>query len=114
MKTSVVVTSALAAALALSIGACSQRAPAPAGSAQAGTMMEKDEMAMEKEAMADEAQVAEAEQCFGVARAGHNDCKAGAHACAGQSTVDGDPASFVMVPAGSCEKLVGGSLTPQA
>jgi uncharacterized membrane protein len=69
---------------------------------------------MEKAQMADEAQMAETEQCFGVARAGKNDCKAGTHSCAGHSTVDGDPASFVLVPAGSCEKLVGGSETPQA
>jgi len=55
---------------------------------------------------------AETEMCFGVAKAGGNDCKSGSHACAGHSTVDRDPASFVVVPAGTCEKLVGGSLTP--
>jgi uncharacterized membrane protein len=67
-----------------------------------------------KPAMAEQAQMAETEPCFGVARAGHNDCKTATHACAGHSTVDADPASFVLVPAGSCEKLVGGSLMPQA
>jgi len=60
------------------------------------------------------AQAADGEQCFGVAKAGKNDCKAGAHDCAGMSTADADPASFVVVPAGTCEKIVGGSLTPKS
>jgi uncharacterized membrane protein len=59
------------------------------------------------------AQAQETEQCFGVAKAGKNDCKAGAHDCAGKSTVDADPQSFVVVPKGTCEKIAGGSLTPQ-
>jgi len=54
------------------------------------------------------------EKCFGVAKAGKNDCKAGSHDCAGHSTVDADPASFVLVPAGTCEKINGGSLQPKA
>lgn len=52
------------------------------------------------------------EKCYGVARAGKNDCAAGAHSCAGQSTKNFDKASFVEVPKGVCEKLAGGSLTP--
>jgi uncharacterized membrane protein len=59
------------------------------------------------------AQAQETEQCFGVAKAGKNDCKAGAHDCAGKSTADGDPQSFVLVPVGTCEKIEGGSLQPQ-
>ena len=54
------------------------------------------------------AQSAAVEKCFGVAKAGANDCKAGAHDCAGHSTVDADPASFVVLPAGTCEKISGG------
>jgi uncharacterized membrane protein len=57
-------------------------------------------------------QAQETEQCFGVAKAGKNDCKAGAHDCAGKSTADADPQSFVVVPKGTCEKIAGGSLTP--
>ncbi|MGH6932388.1 MAG: BufA1 family periplasmic bufferin-type metallophore [Dongiaceae bacterium] len=53
------------------------------------------------------------EQCYGVAKAGKNDCKAGSHDCAGHSTADADPASFVLVPVGTCEKIAGGSTTPQ-
>ena len=51
------------------------------------------------------------ETCFGVAKAGKNDCAAGTHSCAGQSTKDMDKSSFVEVPAGVCGKLAGGSLT---
>lgn len=57
-------------------------------------------------------QAQETEQCFGVAKAGKNDCKAGTHACAGQSTANADPQSFVAMPKGTCEKIVGGSLQP--
>ncbi|WP_193370596.1 BufA1 family periplasmic bufferin-type metallophore [Pelagibius marinus] len=56
------------------------------------------------------AQQSAVEKCFGVAKAGANDCKAGSHDCAGHSTVDGDPASFVVLPAGTCDKIAGGSL----
>ena len=42
------------------------------------------------------------EECYGVALAGQNDCAAGAHSCAGTSTVDYDPASFKLVPKGTC------------
>ena len=55
-------------------------------------------------------QSAATEMCFGVAKAGGNDCKAGAHDCAGMSKVDADPASFVVLPAGTCEKIAGGKV----
>ena len=42
------------------------------------------------------------EKCYGVALKGANDCAAGAHSCAGSSTIDYDPASFKLVPKGSC------------
>jgi uncharacterized membrane protein len=61
-----------------------------------------DTKAMDKPAM---------EKCFGVAKAGKNDCAAGTHSCAGQATKDMDKASFVSLPAGVCGKLAGGSLT---
>ena len=51
------------------------------------------------------------EKCFGVAKAGKNDCASGAHSCAGQSTKNMDKASFVELPAGVCAKLSGGSIT---
>lgn len=53
-------------------------------------------------------QVAETEHCFGVAQAGKNDCAAAGHACAGQSTASKAATDFITVPAGTCDKLVGG------
>ncbi len=50
------------------------------------------------------------EKCYGVAKAGKNDCAGGAHACAGQSTKDGSPKEFLKLPKGTCARLVGGSL----
>jgi uncharacterized membrane protein len=57
---------------------------------------------------------ASSEKCYGVAKAGKNDCAGGAHACAGQGTKDRDGKEFVKVPKGTCERLVGGSLSPAA
>lgn len=54
----------------------------------------------------------EQEKCYGVAKAGKNDCAAGAHACQGQSKLSGDGHDFVSVPKGTCDRLNGGSLTP--
>lgn len=45
------------------------------------------------------------EKCYGVALKGQNDCKAGAHDCKGHSTVDYDPQSFKLVPAGTCTTM---------
>jgi uncharacterized membrane protein len=55
------------------------------------------------------AQPAASERCYGVAKAGHNDCAAGVHSCAGQSTKSFDKSSFVYLPNGACSKLAGGS-----
>jgi len=54
-------------------------------------------------------QPADSEKCYGVAKAGHNDCAAGAHSCAGQATKSMDKSSFVYLPAGACGKIAGGS-----
>jgi uncharacterized membrane protein len=45
------------------------------------------------------------EKCFGISLKGQNDCAAGAHSCAGTSTIDYDPASFKLVPKGSCTTM---------
>jgi uncharacterized membrane protein len=43
------------------------------------------------------------EKCYGVAKAGHNDCKAGAGTtCAGSSKADYQANSWKLVPAGAC------------
>lgn len=56
-----------------------------------------------------------AEKCFGVAKAGKNDCAAGpGTTCAGSSTKDAQGNAWMYVPKGTCEKLVGGSKAPKA
>jgi uncharacterized membrane protein len=48
------------------------------------------------------------EKCYGVAKAGKNDCAAPAHACAGLAKKDGDPDEYVNLPRGTCARIVGG------
>jgi uncharacterized membrane protein len=52
------------------------------------------------------------EKCYGVAKAGQNDCAANGHSCAGQSKVDNSPNEFKVVPAGQCETM-GGKTEPE-
>lgn len=77
--------SALAAAIALPTAAYAQPAPSP---------------------------TFEAEKCYGLAKAGQNDCAStGNNVCAGTSRVDSDPAAWIYMPAGYCDRIVGGSMT---
>ncbi|MEI6418935.1 MAG: DUF2282 domain-containing protein [Sphingomonadales bacterium] len=57
------------------------------------------------------------EKCYGVAKAGQNDCAAGAGtSCAGTSKADYQKNAWKLVPAGTCTKIKtpkgSGSLTP--
>jgi uncharacterized membrane protein len=61
------------------------------------------------DAMKDGAKKDHSEKCYGVNAAGKNDCATGAHSCAGQATAAKDPKSFVLVPAGACAKIAGGT-----
>lgn len=49
------------------------------------------------------------EKCYGVAKAGQNDCSnlSGSHSCAGQARVAKDITEWRYVPAGTCKKLKG-------
>lgn len=60
------------------------------------------------------AQAQENEKCYGVAAAGKNDCQTATSSCAGTSTVDNQGDAWIFVPAGTCEKIAGGSLEPKA
>jgi len=60
-----------------------------------------------------QASAAGMEKCYGVAKAGKNDCATKVSSCAGTNKTDGNPNAFVAVPKGTCAKLVGGSLTPK-
>ena len=70
-----------------------------------------DTMEMEEGASDDAAAM---EHCFGVAKAGKNDCRSSipGSTCQGTSTFDSDPNAYINVPAGTCDKIVGGSTEP--
>ena len=51
------------------------------------------------------------EKCYGVSKAGKNDCQTVGSSCAGTSKKDAQSDAWVSVPKGTCEKLVGGKLT---
>lgn len=51
------------------------------------------------------------EKCYGVAKVGKNDCggaKTG-HSCQGQSKKAGDVYDWILVPKGTCAKIVNGN-----
>jgi len=54
----------------------------------------------------------EKEKCFGIAKAGQNDCASafGTHSCAGQGKVDMDKAEWKYVAKGTCKSLSGLSI----
>lgn len=54
----------------------------------------------------------EYEKCHGVARAAKNDCFTARNSCAGTSKTDGQRDAWIYLPAGTCEKIAGGSLKP--
>jgi uncharacterized membrane protein len=55
------------------------------------------------------------EKCFGIAKAGQNDCAnlSGSHSCAGQAKQDAGIDEWKYVAAGTCKKL-GGSTAEEA
>ncbi|HKI74871.1 MAG TPA: DUF2282 domain-containing protein [Pseudomonadales bacterium] len=53
--------------------------------------------------------MAKMEKCYGVNAANKNDCASPGHSCAGQDAKARDPNAFILVPAGLCTKLDGGS-----
>lgn len=85
---------ALAGALTLGVATIATASPAPNGAND----MKSGKMSMVK--------------CYGINAAHKNDCKSPGHSCAGQDDKSRDPAAFVAVPSGLCEKIDGGSTTP--
>ncbi|TAJ25406.1 MAG: DUF2282 domain-containing protein [Reyranella sp.] len=51
------------------------------------------------------------EKCYGVAKAGKNDCQTAKSSCAGTSKTDNQADAWISVPKGTCDKIVGGKLT---
>jgi uncharacterized membrane protein len=83
------VDSAVAAALAAPLASSAQGGPAPKPKFQA-------------------------EKCYGIAKAGKNDCQTANSSCAGTSKRDAQRDAWVYVPKGTCDRLVNGSLQPRA
>jgi len=90
MSNRVLIASALAAAVTAPSIASAQAGPAPIPSFKA-------------------------EKCYGIAKAGQNDCAStGNNSCAGTSRVNADPKAWVYVPAGYCDRIINASKTPKA
>jgi uncharacterized membrane protein len=88
MNSRYLMASALAAAIAAPVALSAQK-PAPAPSFKA-------------------------EKCYGIAKAGKNDCAStGNNSCGGSSKINSDPKAWIYVPAGYCERIVGGTLQPK-
>jgi len=87
-STSVLLASATVAAFALAVQASAQSGPAP---------MPKFEH----------------EKCYGIAKAGLNDCQTANSSCAGTSKRNGQGDAWIYVPKGSCDRIVGGSPKPK-
>lgn len=58
-----------------------------------------------------QAQGQEKEKCYGIAKAGQNDCGTAKHTCAGKSTKSNAPDEWKYVAKGTCAKL-GGTTQP--
>lgn len=52
------------------------------------------------------------EKCYGVAKAGKNDCSFAANSCAGTAAQDNLPDAWIYTPKGTCQKITGASLAP--
>jgi uncharacterized membrane protein len=66
-------------------------------------------------ALAEEKSTANKEKCYGIAKAGHNDCASpsGNHSCAGQAKTDNSANEWKFVAKGTCDKA-GGKLAAPA
>jgi len=56
------------------------------------------------------AQDGKTEKCYGISAKAKNDCQTATSSCAGTSKVDRQPDAFILVPAGTCAKIAGGTV----
>ena len=87
-NTNVRLASAMAVALSLAVHTAAQAGPAPVPKF-------------------------EHEKCYGIAKAGQNDCQTANSSCAGTSKRNSQSDAWLYVPKGSCDKVVGGSTKPK-
>lgn len=55
--------------------------------------------------------LAEKEKCYGIVKAGQNDCNTATQSCAGSATKDKQRDAFIFLPKGTCERIVDGKLS---
>jgi uncharacterized membrane protein len=89
LRTRLLVASAMATALTLPLLSTAQGGPAPTPKF-------------------------EAEKCYGITKAGKNDCQTANSSCAGTSRRNSQGDAWIYVPKGTCDRLVGGSLQPKS
>lgn len=53
------------------------------------------------------------EKCYGIAKAGTNDCQTATSSCAGTSRRDMQIDAWIYLPAGTCARIAGGNLEPK-
>ena len=53
---------------------------------------------------------AEQERCYGIAKAGKNDCATSSSSCSGSAKQDNQKDAWIYVPKGTCQKVAGGML----
>jgi len=53
---------------------------------------------------------AEQERCYGIAKAGKNDCATSSSSCSGSAKQDNLKDAWIYVPKGTCQKVAGGML----
>ncbi|HXZ67197.1 MAG TPA: DUF2282 domain-containing protein [Alphaproteobacteria bacterium] len=54
------------------------------------------------------------EKCYGIAKAGHNDCQTATNSCAASVNTDKKADAWIYLPKGLCAKIAGASLTSPA
>ena len=59
------------------------------------------------QAAAEDAKKQPTEKCYGISKAGQNDCGTARHSCAGKAAKDNAPDEWKYVPKGTCEKVGG-------
>jgi uncharacterized membrane protein len=52
------------------------------------------------------------EKCYGIAKAGNNDCSTGNIKCAGESKINADKSAWIFVPTGLCNRIINGKTSP--
>jgi len=52
------------------------------------------------------------EKCYGISKAGQNDCSTATSSCSGESKQDSAKDAWILVPKGTCNKIVNGNTKP--